>query len=87
MNTDLRKCDLGQPGWQNQFWGTNYPKLLEIRKKWDGDGIFYAQTTVGTEDVSVLQFNFCPLNHPVLEALIVSDQWAEVGTPPKLCKK
>jgi len=59
----VNECDLGQPDWQNQFWGTNYPKLLEIRKKWDGDGIFYAQTTVGTED------------------------WAEVGNPPKLCKK
>ncbi|KAH6715374.1 isoamyl alcohol oxidase [Leptodontidium sp. MPI-SDFR-AT-0119] len=59
----VNECDLGQPDWQNQFWGTNYPKLLEIRKKWDGDGIFYAQITVGTED------------------------WAEVGNPPKLCKK
>ncbi|KAG4412954.1 hypothetical protein IFR04_013904 [Cadophora malorum] len=59
----VNECDLGQPDWQYQFWGTNYPKLLEIRKKWDGDGIFYAQTTVGTED------------------------WAEVGNPPKLCRK
>ncbi|KAK0116131.1 hypothetical protein ONS95_013163 [Cadophora gregata] len=51
----VNECDLGQPDWQNQFWGANYPRLLEIRKKWDGDGTFFAQTTVGTEDVSYME--------------------------------
>ncbi|KAH6683460.1 FAD/FMN-containing isoamyl alcohol oxidase-like protein MreA [Halenospora varia] len=59
----VNECDLYQPDWQTQNWGSNYPRLLRIRKKWDPEGVFYAQTTVGTED------------------------WLEVGQPPKLCKK
>ncbi|KAG9233803.1 isoamyl alcohol oxidase [Amylocarpus encephaloides] len=45
----VNECDLGQPDWQNQFWGYNYPRLLRTRQKWDPEGIFYAETTVGTE--------------------------------------
>lgn len=41
--------DLNEPNWQTEYWGTNYPKLFEIRKKWDPSGVFYAETTPGTE--------------------------------------
>ncbi|KAI5857483.1 FAD-binding domain-containing protein [Durotheca rogersii] len=45
-----------QPDWQDHFWGSEYPKLLEIRKKWDPNGVFYAVATPGTEDWEVIEY-------------------------------
>jgi len=53
---DDAQADPLQPNWQRNFWGTNYPKLLEIRKKWDPKGVFYAISTPGTEDWEVIEF-------------------------------
>ena len=36
--------------WQNAFYGTNYPRLRQIKDKWDTDSIFYGNTAVGSED-------------------------------------
>lgn len=36
--------------WQNAFYGTNYPRLRQIKDKWDSDSIFYGYTAVGSED-------------------------------------
>jgi hypothetical protein len=36
--------------WQNAFYGTNYPRLRQIKQKWDSDSIFYGYTAVGSED-------------------------------------
>ncbi|KAI0883043.1 FAD-binding domain-containing protein [Annulohypoxylon maeteangense] len=45
-----------QPNWQEHFWGSQYPQLLELRKKWDPHGIFYAVSTPGTEDWEVIEY-------------------------------
>ncbi|KAI1103469.1 FAD-binding domain-containing protein [Jackrogersella minutella] len=45
-----------QPDWQDHFWGPQYPKLLQIRKKWDPNGVFYAISTPGTEDWEVIEY-------------------------------
>lgn len=44
------QADPYEPNWQQAFWGDNYERLLEIRKKYDPDGVFYAISTPGTED-------------------------------------
>ncbi|KAF2182160.1 FAD/FMN-containing isoamyl alcohol oxidase-like protein MreA [Zopfia rhizophila CBS 207.26] len=54
--TYVNEGDLYEPNWQESYWGSNYPKLLEIRKKYDPEGVFYTQTTPGTEDWSVIDF-------------------------------
>jgi hypothetical protein len=48
--------DLYEPKWQESYWGPNYPRLLQLRKKWDPEGILYAQTTPGTEDWEVIDY-------------------------------
>jgi hypothetical protein len=48
--------DLNEPDWQEAYWGANYCRLLETRQKWDPDGVFYTQTTPGTEDWSVMDY-------------------------------
>lgn len=35
------EADVGEPDWQNAFWGKNYPRLLEAKRKWDPTGLFY----------------------------------------------
>ena len=29
-----------EPDWQQSFWGTNYPRLLEIKRRYDPTDIF-----------------------------------------------
>ncbi|KAK1757129.1 hypothetical protein QBC47DRAFT_320599 [Echria macrotheca] len=45
----VNEADPFQPEWQTAFWGTNYPELLRLRRKWDPKGVFYAVSTPGTE--------------------------------------
>ena len=45
----INEADFQQPDWQNVFFGSNYPKLLEVKKKYDPKGIFYNEIAVGSE--------------------------------------
>ncbi len=38
-----------EPGWQQAFWGQNYPRLAEIKRKYDPDGLFFVHHGVGSE--------------------------------------
>jgi FAD/FMN-containing dehydrogenase len=39
-------------GWQQAFWGENYSRLSEIKRKYDPDGLFFAHHGVGSESWS-----------------------------------
>jgi FAD/FMN-containing dehydrogenase len=41
-----------QPRWQSAFWGSNYPKLAEVKKRYDPAGLFYMWHGVGSEQWS-----------------------------------
>jgi len=43
------EADYFQKDWQQAFWGENYPRLLEIKQKYDPDGLFYGHHNVGSE--------------------------------------
>jgi hypothetical protein len=54
----LNEADVMEPDWQASFYGAeNYQKLLEIKRKWDPRGLFYATTGVGSEDWEVRDGN------------------------------
>ena len=36
--------------WQQAYWGTNYPKLAAVKKKYDADGLFFVHHGVGSEE-------------------------------------
>jgi FAD/FMN-containing dehydrogenase len=38
--------------WQNSYWGSNYPRLAEIKRKYDPDGLFFVHNGVGSEQWS-----------------------------------
>jgi FAD/FMN-containing dehydrogenase len=48
----INECDYFQPDWQKAFWGPNYPRLLEIKRRYDPDGLFVVHHGVGSEDWS-----------------------------------
>ena len=39
-------------GWQQAYWGSNHPRLAEIKKKYDPDGLFVVHNGVGSEEWS-----------------------------------
>ncbi|EMC98973.1 hypothetical protein BAUCODRAFT_65846 [Baudoinia panamericana UAMH 10762] len=45
----LNEGDFRQPDFQDVFYGSNYPKLLAIKNRYDPKHMFYATTAVGSE--------------------------------------
>jgi len=41
-----------EPDWQHSFWGTNYSKLSEVKRRYDPDGLFFVHHGVGSEEWS-----------------------------------
>jgi len=41
-----------EQNWQQSFWGSNYPRLLKIKKKYDPEGLFFVRHGVGSEEWS-----------------------------------
>ena len=48
----VNETDYFEPNWQKAFWGTNYDRLLQIKRKYDPDGLFYCHHCVGSENWS-----------------------------------
>ena len=38
--------------WQTSFWGSNYPRLAKVKKKYDPSGLFFVHHGVGSEEWS-----------------------------------
>ncbi|KAI1161971.1 hypothetical protein F5B18DRAFT_653107 [Nemania serpens] len=49
----MNEGDPGEPNWQQAFYGAHYGRLLDIKRKWDPTGVFWAPTTVGSEGWAV----------------------------------
>jgi FAD/FMN-containing dehydrogenase len=41
-----------EKGWQQAYWGSNYPRLAEIKRKYDPHGLFFVHNGVGSEQWS-----------------------------------
>jgi hypothetical protein len=39
-----------QQHWQTAFWGSHYPRLAAIKRKYDPHGLFFAWHGVGSEE-------------------------------------
>lgn len=50
MGSYVNEAHPYEPGFQQSFWGNNYPRLYEIKQKWDPKGLFIARLAVGSED-------------------------------------
>ncbi|PGH13948.1 hypothetical protein AJ79_03363 [Helicocarpus griseus UAMH5409] len=45
----MNEASVVEQEWQKEFWGANYERLLEVKRKWDPKEVFYAHHAVGTE--------------------------------------
>ena len=45
----FNECDFFQKDWQRAFWGDNYPKLADIKRRYDLKGLFFVHNGVGSE--------------------------------------
>ncbi|KZL79138.1 fad binding domain-containing protein [Colletotrichum incanum] len=45
----INEADFQQKDWQETFFGVNYPKLLEIKNKYDPNGLLYNVAAVGSD--------------------------------------
>ncbi len=48
----VSESDFFQRQWQRSFWGSNYPRLAAVKKKYDPDGLFFVHHGVGSEQWS-----------------------------------
>jgi FAD binding domain/Berberine and berberine like len=46
----VNETDYFEPDWQRSFWGTNYPRLLEIKQLYDPANMFRVHHGVGSEE-------------------------------------
>jgi FAD/FMN-containing dehydrogenase len=46
------ESDFFEPDWKRAYWGTNYPRLLEVKRKYDPEGLFVVHHGLGSEDWS-----------------------------------
>jgi FAD/FMN-containing dehydrogenase len=45
----VNETDYFEPDWQDTFWGPNYPRLLEIKRRYDPQNMFRVHHGVGSE--------------------------------------
>jgi hypothetical protein len=46
----INEADAYEPNWQQAFWGSNYERLLEIKRKVDPEDVLWCQPCVGSEN-------------------------------------
>ena len=46
----MNECDPTNPEWKHDYFGSNYPKLLELKQKWDPDSVFWCRACVGNDE-------------------------------------
>ncbi|TLD21862.1 hypothetical protein PspLS_08230 [Pyricularia sp. CBS 133598] len=47
--TYLNEASVEEADWMESFYGGHYPRLSQIKRKWDPNDVFYAVTAVGSE--------------------------------------
>ncbi|MFB9267875.1 BBE domain-containing protein [Bradyrhizobium erythrophlei] len=45
----LAESSFFEPNWQQAYWGANYPRLLETKRKYDPAGLFFVRHGVGSD--------------------------------------
>ena len=48
----VSESDFFEQHWQESFWGSNYPNLAAVKKKYDPEGLFFVHHGVGSEEWS-----------------------------------
>jgi len=55
----LNEADRYEPEWQRTFWGSNYERLLQIKRAVDPEDVFWCAPCVGNERWRELADRLC----------------------------
>ncbi|KAF8579721.1 hypothetical protein K439DRAFT_1394398 [Ramaria rubella] len=61
----MNEADINEPNRQQAFWGSNYERLYQLKQKFDPNGVFFAETAVGSEEWTTgldRLGDLCPVN-------------------------
>jgi FAD/FMN-containing dehydrogenase len=56
----MSESDIQEPQFQQSFYGSNYKRLYQLKKRYDPTSLFYAPTGVGSEDWTVKSIDGLP---------------------------
>ncbi len=56
----INEAEVTEPNWQQSFFGSQYERLLKVKKSVDPWGLFWAPTTVGSENWHVVTADRLP---------------------------
>jgi hypothetical protein len=45
----FNECDTNEPDWRRAFFGGNYQRLLEVKRKYDPADVFWCRNCVGND--------------------------------------
>ena len=48
----VSESDFFESQWRRSYWGSNYPRLATVKRKYDPDGLFFVHHGVGSEEWS-----------------------------------
>jgi hypothetical protein len=49
MGAYVNEADANEPNFQQAFWGDNYPRLLDIKRRYDPSDVLWCTPCVGNE--------------------------------------
>lgn len=55
----VNEADPNEPNWQQAFWGSNYERLLKIKRRVDPEDVFWCQPCVGSEGWELVGDTVC----------------------------
>ena len=80
----INEADINEPDHQHAFWGSNYERLLRIKRQVDPNGVFWCKACVGGEDWKEENGQVCKVsgsetNSPVVTGAAVAVKEAGMG--------
>jgi hypothetical protein len=55
----LNEAHWSEPNWQKSFWGSNYPRLAQLKTKYDPDGVFWVSPGINAEQWEAKKARVC----------------------------
>ncbi|KAI0467445.1 FAD-binding domain-containing protein [Xylaria cf. heliscus] len=73
MGAYVNENNPGEPDWQHTFWGENYERLLQIKRKVDPEDILWCHPCVGNERWEQIGYRLCRTDGSFAEGVAQQD--------------